>query len=79
MVELYSTTMRGFEVADVDGDGRIEVRTDEIARRPDLLYVAGLRDEVVYRFENGAFVEVKRRERFTEQEIQERRAQFCDA
>jgi len=74
--ELFSTTMGGFEVSEVDGDGRVEIKTDEIARRPGLPYVAGLRDEVVYRFQNGAFVEVSRKECFTEDEMRERQAMF---
>lgn len=75
--ELYSTTIGGFEVGDLDGDGRIEVRTNEIARRPDLPYVAGLRDEVVYRFQKGEFVELSRKECFTEEEMKERQAAFA--
>lgn len=75
--EVYSTVIGGFEIGDIDGDGRIEVRTNEIAARPNLPYVAGLRDEVVYRFKNGTFVEVSRRECFTEDEMRERQAQFA--
>lgn len=75
--ELYSTTIGGFEVGDLDGDGRIEVRTNEIARRPDLPYVAGLRDVVVYRFKKGEFVELSRKECFTEEEMKERQAAFA--
>jgi hypothetical protein len=75
--ELYSTILGGFEIADLDGDGRIEIRTDEIAQRPGLPYVAGLRDEVVYRFQNGTFVEVSRKECFSEEEMRERQAGFA--
>ncbi len=74
--ELFSTTMGGFEVSDVDGDGRVEIKAYEIARRPGLPYVAGLHDEVVHRFQNGAFVEVSRKECFTEGEMQERQSMF---
>ncbi|MGE3348754.1 MAG: FG-GAP repeat domain-containing protein [Ramlibacter sp.] len=75
--ELYSTVTGGFEIADFDGDGRLEVRTDEIAHRPGLPYVAGLRDEVVYRLQDGTFVELSRKECFSEEEMRERQAGFA--
>ena len=75
--ELYSTNIGGFEISDLDGDGRLEIRTVEIAQRPELPYVAGLRDEVVYRFLNGRFVELSRRECFSEEEMRERQAGFA--
>jgi hypothetical protein len=74
--ELYSTTIGGFEVADIDGDGRLEGRTDEIAKRPDLPYVAGLRDQVTHRFDSGSFFEVDRVEHWTEEEMQKLKREF---
>lgn len=56
LAALGSGTPAGFSIGDLDGDGRIEVAT--IQPHGNDPYVAGTRDEVLYRWEGEAFVEV---------------------
>ena len=69
LAELHSTTMNGFDIQDSDGDGFLEVETVEIARRPDLPYVFGLRDRVTHKLVGDTFEEVGRVEGWDESDL----------
>lgn len=69
LAELNSTTMNGFDVQDSDGDGRLEVETVEVAKRPGLPHVFGLRDRVTHRLVGNKFEEVSRTEGWDQSDL----------
>jgi hypothetical protein len=58
--EILGQTPTDFDLEDVDQDGILEVSVVEVAKRPDLPYVMGLRDKVSYKLQGEGFVEVRR-------------------
>ncbi|MDO9053289.1 MAG: hypothetical protein Q7U37_05090 [Gallionella sp.] len=70
IAELYSSTGCGFDVINSDNDGQLEVETVEVAERPGLPYVYGLRDRVTHKLVNGDFVETNRVEGWDESDIE---------
>ena len=56
LTEISSRTPAGFTVGDLDGDGSIEIAT--IQPHGDEPYAAGIRDEVLYRWDGQQFAEV---------------------
>ena len=74
--ELRSSMPTEFEVGDVDNDGVPEVTTVEVACEPDLPYVMGLRDRVSYKLTGNGFVEVKRVNCYSADELQEARVDW---
>lgn len=70
IAELTSTTPHGFEIEDEDGDGKLRIATVEIAKRPELPYVFGLRDRVTYSLVNNEFVEVSRVEGWDDADLE---------
>ena len=58
--EIVADTPTDVDLEDVDGDGLPEVSVIEVAKAPDLPYVMGLRDRVSYKLTDEGFVEVKR-------------------
>ena len=68
--ELFSTTPTEFELEDIDGDGILEVTTEEIAMDPDLPYVMSLRDRVTHKLGHDGFFEVKRQKAYSEEDLQ---------
>ena len=71
LAELDSTTIGGFEIRDFDRDGKVEVRTEEVASGPDLPYMFGLRDSVTYRLTNGEFEEIAREKLWSEDDLRQ--------
>jgi hypothetical protein len=69
IAELYSTTGFGFNIVDLDNDGVLEVETIEIAERPNLPYVFGLRDRVIHKLIKNEFVEVGRIEGWDDSDV----------
>lgn len=58
--DLRTGTPVGFEIRDVDGDGRIEISTEETDWTAGQPYVSAPRLRVVYRWDGKAFAEVSR-------------------
>ena len=73
IAELSIDTPAGFVAEDVDGDGRLEIVTNEVSQDADFPYVLGFRDEVWYRLENDRFVEVKRTNLYDKKDLEKAR------
>ena len=71
--ELGTDTPAGFEIADLDSDGRLELRTYETDYSTGLGYAFAPRLEVRYRWTGSSFDEVFRQQAYTEAEVEERR------
>ncbi len=76
IAELYSSTVHGFDVVDSDSDGQLAVETIEVAKRPGLPYVCGLRDRVTHKLVDGTFVETGRVEGWDESDIERIKAEI---
>jgi hypothetical protein len=71
--ELSTDTPAGFEVADLDSDGRLKLRTYQADYSTGLGYAFAPRLEIWYRWNGSCFGEVMRRKAYTEEELEERR------
>lgn len=58
--EIVADTPTDFDLEDVDADGIPEITIVEVAKAPNLPYVMGLRDRVSYKLTDNGFIEVKR-------------------
>ena len=56
LAEISSGTPAGFTVGDLDGDGNIEIAT--VQPHGDEPYAAGIRDEILYRWNGRQFAEI---------------------
>lgn len=65
------STMAGYVFNDIDGDGKIEIITEDNSKKADKPYVMGLRDQVVFRFENNKLKEISRVELYSEEDLKE--------
>jgi hypothetical protein len=71
VAELHGSTVNGFAMVDSpDWDWVAKrVETVEVARRPELPYVFGLRNSVTYELAGNDFVEVARVEGWNEDDL----------
>jgi hypothetical protein len=67
--QISVDTMAGFLVEDVDGDGRLVVKTLQVSPAANLPYACGFRDEVRFRLNNGKFEEVGRKRLYTRKDL----------
>lgn len=67
--QISVDTMAGFLVEDVNGDGRLEVKTLQVSPAANLPYACGFRDEVWFRVKNGKFEEVGRKPLYTRKDL----------
>jgi hypothetical protein len=74
--QLGAGTPVGFDIKNVNKDGRIEIVTDETDWSLDLPYEAAARVRIWYRWEDGGFVEHKRQKLYSEEDIAELRREY---
>lgn len=65
------STMAGYVFNDIDGDGKIEIITEDNSLKAEKPYVMGLRDRVIYRFENKKLKEISRIELYNDEDLKE--------
>ena len=70
LAELHSSTINGFDIVDSPDSVGKRVETVEVAKRPELPYVYGLRDRVAYRLVGGTFEEVGRAEGWDDDDLE---------
>lgn len=68
--EITVDTMAGFIVEDVDHDGKLEVKTLEVSPAANQPYACGFRDEVLFRFSHGKFVEIDRKHLYSQKDLE---------